>query len=157
VNSSQLRSRATAVVVGGDSDTQHVLRSLLRLHRILPSGAAQGLDQALELVRARRPSLLLLNSDDSCEDFGSLIANSRAILSELRVVLIAPASYSLPAGVDDAHRPNSILLCPFTVRQFADAVTPTDGPHNRVMIVPNRTQSPSKAGGTSLGDEGRGV
>ena len=58
LNASDARS-ATAIVVAGDEETRVLLRGLLRLHHFRVEGEAEGATHALELVRDRRPSLMV--------------------------------------------------------------------------------------------------
>jgi DNA-binding NarL/FixJ family response regulator len=115
---------ATAIVVAGDEDTRVLLRALLRLHHFLVAGEAEGATHALELLRDHRPALMVADVNLAEGNPSSLIADARAILSPLRVILVAPASRPPAPRPDAASRPDVILLRPFRIGQFAEAVHP---------------------------------
>jgi response regulator RpfG family c-di-GMP phosphodiesterase len=127
LNASDARS-ATAIVVAGDEETRVLLRGLLRLHHLRVEGEAEGATHALELVRDRRPSLLVTDVTLAEGSATALVADARTILPALRVILVAPASRppSLPAN--PLHRPDVVLLRPFRIRQFAEALVPGGNP-----------------------------
>lgn len=113
----------TAIVVAGDEETRVLLRGLLRLHHVRVEGEAEGVSHALELVGARRPGLMVADVNLAEGSPTALISDARAIHPALRVILVAPASRppSLPEGM---HRPDVVLLRPFRIRQFAEALLP---------------------------------
>ncbi|MFZ1022954.1 MAG: hypothetical protein WAN87_02315 [Thermoplasmata archaeon] len=117
---------ATAVVVAGDEETRVLLRGLLRLHHFRVLGEAEGCSQAVQLIQERRPSLLMADVSLSEGSIQSLIRDARAITPTLRIVVVAPASR--PPPVSDAQtRPDAVLLRPFRIHQFADALSPRSG------------------------------
>jgi DNA-binding NarL/FixJ family response regulator len=109
-------------VVAGDMDARFVLRSLLQLHRLQVVGEAEGATQALELLRDHRPRLMVADVDLAEGRAPALIADARAILPELRVILISPAARNQAATPDAAARPDVELTRPFPLRQFGEAV-----------------------------------
>ena len=120
-------SSATAVVVAGDEETRVLLRGLLRLHHFRVDGEAEGAAHALELLRDHRPSLMVADVNLAEGSPSTLVADARAILPQLRVILVAPASRPPPPAPDAAHRPDVVLLRPFRIRQFAEALAPGTG------------------------------
>jgi DNA-binding NarL/FixJ family response regulator len=115
---------ATAIVVAGDEETRVLLRGLLRLHHFRVDGEAEGATHALELLRDHRPALLVADVNLAEGSPSALVADARAILSPLRVILVAPASRPPLPAPDAAHRPDVVLLRPFRIRQFAEALLP---------------------------------
>lgn len=113
---------ATAIVVAGDTHARFVLRSLLQLHRLQVVGEAEGATQALELLRDHRPWLMVTDVDLTEGSPSTLIADARAILPQLRVILIAPALRTQASTPDPAARPDVELIRPFPLRQFGEAV-----------------------------------
>ncbi len=101
-----------------------LLRGLLRLHHIRVEGEAEGATQALELVKELRPSLLLVDVNLAEGSSASLVADARAAVPGLRAVLVAPSSRPPPAPAG-AGGPDAVLLRPFRIRQFVDALGPT--------------------------------
>ncbi len=118
----------TAIVVAGDEETRVLLRGLLRLHHFRIEGEAEGATHALELVRDRRPSIMVADVSLAEGSFGTLVADARAIHPPLRVILVAPASRPPPSPADPARRADVVLLRPFRIRQFADALSPPATP-----------------------------
>ncbi|MFZ0891499.1 MAG: hypothetical protein WB778_03595 [Thermoplasmata archaeon] len=114
---------ATAVVVAGDEETRVLLRGLLRLHHFRVLGEAEGCSQAVQLIQERRPSLLMADVSLSEGSIQSLIRDARSATPTLRIVLVAPASRPPPV-TDTKTRPDAILLRPFRIHQFADALSP---------------------------------
>jgi DNA-binding NarL/FixJ family response regulator len=124
VLSASASQERTAVVAAGDEETRILLRGLLRLHHFRVDGEAEGAAQALALLRDHRPTLLVTDVNLAEGSSTSLVAEARAALPSLRVILVAPSSRpppTLPAG----SGPNVILLRPFRIRQFAEAVQPS--------------------------------
>ena len=125
-------STSSAIVVAGDEETRVLLRGLLRLHHFRVDGEAEGVTPAVELIGAHRPTLLVVDASLAEGSVGPLIGHARHLVPRLRVILVAPASRppSLPA--DTAQRPDALLLRPFRIRQFAEALVPPspgDVPH----------------------------
>lgn len=121
----------TAVVVAGDEETRVLLRGLLRLHHFRVDGEADGATQALVLLRDHRPSLFVADVNLAEGSPAALVADARALLPRLRIVLVAPASRPPPI-TSPGHGPDVVLLRPFRIRQLAEALSPTepgsDGP-----------------------------
>jgi DNA-binding NarL/FixJ family response regulator len=117
-------SASTAIVVAGDEETRVLLRGLLRLHHFRVEGEAEGATHALELLRDRRPALMVADVSLAEGSPAMLVADARAIVPSLRVILVAPASRPPPPQTDPAHRPDVVLLRPFRIRQFAEALLP---------------------------------
>ena len=118
---------STAIVVAGDEETRVLLRGLLRLHHFRVEGEAEGATHALELVRDRRPALMVADVNLAEGSPTTLVADARAIRPGLRVILVAPASRPPSPPPDPAHRPDVVLLRPFRIRQFAEALLPPSG------------------------------
>jgi DNA-binding NarL/FixJ family response regulator len=116
---------ATAIVVAGDEETRVLLRGLLRLHHFRVDGEAEGATHALELLRDRRSALMVADVNLAEGSPSALVADARAILSQLRVILVAPASSPPTPFPDAVHRPDVVLLKPFRIRQFAEALLPS--------------------------------
>jgi DNA-binding NtrC family response regulator len=124
LSTSEVSTAATAIVVAGDEETRVLLRGLLRLHHFRVDGEAEGASHALELLRDHRPALLVADVNLAEGSFGALVADARAILPKLRVILVAPASRPPASPPDAAHRPDVVLLRPFRIRQFAESLLP---------------------------------
>ena len=116
---------ATAIVVAGDEETRVLLRGLLRLHHFRVEGEAEGTTHALELVRDRRPDLMVADVNLAEGSSTALVADARAILPKLRVILVAPRVRPPAPPPNPAHRPDVVLLRPFRIRQFAEALSPS--------------------------------
>lgn len=126
MQSSSEGQERTAVVAAGDEETRILLRGLLRLHHFRVDGEAEGAAQALDLLRDHRPSLLVTDVNLAEGSSTALVAEARATLPWLRVVLVAPASRPPPTPAPGSG-PHVVLLRPFRIRQFAEAVQPTPG------------------------------
>ena len=124
--SSTIGSTSSAIVVAGDEETRTLLRGLLRLHRFRVDGEAEGATQAIELVRVHRPSLLVVDAHLAEGNVDPLIGHARDLVPRLRVVLVAPASRPPNPPSDPVQRPDAILLRPFRIRQFAEALVPSE-------------------------------
>jgi CheY-like chemotaxis protein len=118
----------TAIVVAGDEETRILLRGLLRLHHFQVDGEAAGAPQALELLRDHRPSLLVADVNLAEGSPTSLVADARALLPQLRVIMVAPASHPPPPATDPGRAPDVVLFRPFRIRQFAEALLPAGSP-----------------------------
>jgi len=57
----------------------------------------------------------------------ALVAEARALVPSLRVILVAPASRPPSPPANPAQRPDVVLLRPFRIRQFAEALLPPGG------------------------------
>jgi len=58
----------------------------------------------------------------------ALVADARGIQPSLRVILVAPASRPPTPPTNPNHRPDVVLLRPFRIRQFAEALVPGGNP-----------------------------
>lgn len=119
----------TAILVAGDEETRVLVRSLLRLHHVRVDGEAEGATHALELVRGHRPSFMVVDVNLAEGSSTALIADARAILSRLRVILLAPASHPPELAPEEAARPDVVLLRPFRIREFAGALLEPEPGH----------------------------
>lgn len=117
----------TAVIVAGDEETRVLLRGLLRLHHCRVDGEAEGATQSLELLREHQPSLVVVDVNLAEGSASPLVAEARKLLPKARIILVAPASRPPPAPADPALGPHVVLLRPFRIRQFAEALFP-EGP-----------------------------
>jgi DNA-binding NarL/FixJ family response regulator len=117
---------ASAIVVAGDEETRVLLRGLLRLHHFRVDGEAEGATQCLELIREHRPSLLVADVNLAEGSPSSLVAEARRAAPGLRVILVAPASRPPAPPSDSLPGPDVVLLRPFRIRQFAEALLPSN-------------------------------
>jgi len=115
-------------VAAGDEETRVLLRGLLRLHHFRVDGEAEGASQALSLLKTHRPELLLADVNLAEGSPASLVADARAVLPKLRVILVAPASRPPPVMGVSGQGPDVVLLRPFRIRQFAEAIHPPGAP-----------------------------
>lgn len=122
--SGDVSSTSNAIVVAGDEETRVLLRGLLRLHHFRVDGEAEGLSTAVELMGLHRPRLLVVDANLAEGSVGGLIAQARRIVPGIRVVLVAPASHPPSGSPDPAQHPDALLLRPFRIRQFAEALVP---------------------------------
>jgi DNA-binding NtrC family response regulator len=119
---------ASAVVVAGDEETRVLLRGLLRLHHFRVDGEAEGATQCLELVREHHPTLLVADVNLAEGSPSSLVSEARRAEPGIRVILVAPASRPPAAPSDNGKGPDVVLLRPFRIRQFAEALLPSGPP-----------------------------
>lgn len=117
-------SPSSAIVVAGDEETRVLLRGLLRLHHFRVDGEAEGATQAVELVRVHRPTLLVVDANLAEGSSTQLVGQVRTIVPGIRVILVAPASRPPNLAPDPLQRPDALLLRPFRIRQFAEALVP---------------------------------
>lgn len=117
-------SPSNAIVVAGDEETRVLLRGLLRLHHFRVDGEAEGVTPAVELIGLHRPALLVVDASLAEGSVGPLIGQARGLVPGLRVILVAPASRPPNLSPDMAQRPDALLLRPFRIRQFAEALVP---------------------------------
>lgn len=118
----------SAVVVAGDEETRVLLRGLLRLHHFRVEGEAEGATHALELLRDHQPFLMVVDMNLAEGSPTALVGSARSIVPNLRIILVAPASRPPAPAPDPAHRADVVLLRPFRIRQFADALGPAAAP-----------------------------
>jgi len=117
-----------ALVVAADDEMRILLRGLLQLHRVRVDGEATGVTHALRLLAERRPTLLVVDSHLEEGSAVDLVGRTRATLPGTRVVLVYPASRPPPV-LTGPSAPDVLLLRPFRIQQFADAIgPPADGP-----------------------------
>jgi DNA-binding NarL/FixJ family response regulator len=116
-----------ALVVAADEEMRILLRGLLQLHRVRVDAEADGTTDALRLVREHRPGLVVADAHLSEGNAAELVAGARAIVPKLRVVLVAPASRP-PPPAQGASAPDVLLLRPFRIQQFAEAIAPPHAP-----------------------------
>lgn len=121
--SSNLDVASTAIVVAGDEETRVLLRGLLRLHHFRVDGEAEGATEAIELVRMHRPSLLVVDASLAEGSSNPLVGRARGLAPGIRVILVAPASRPPNLPTDPSQRPDVVLLRPFRIRQFAEALS----------------------------------
>jgi DNA-binding NtrC family response regulator len=113
---------SNAIVVAGDEETRVLLRGLLRLHHFRVDGEAEGLSPAIELIGLHHPSLLVVDASLAEGSVGPLIGQARNLVPGVRVILVAPASRPPNLPPDPAQHPDALLLRPFRIRQFAEAL-----------------------------------
>lgn len=101
-----------------------LLRGLLRLHHFRVDGEAEGATQAIELIRVHRPALLVVDSNLAEGSSTPLVGHARGLSPGLRVILVAPASRPPTLPSDPLQQPDVVLLRPFRIRQFAEALVP---------------------------------
>lgn len=123
-----------ALVVAADEELRILFRGLLQLQHVRVDAEAEGVTEALKLVREHRPGLVVADAHLSDGTPGELIGKARALVTGLRVVLIAPANRP-PSAADSDCRPDAVLLRPFRIQQFADAVVPP------APVPPGRTDA----------------
>jgi len=123
--SADLESKSSAVVVAGDEETRILLRGLLGMLHFRVDGEAEGATTATELLRVHHPSVLVVDAHLAEGSLTPLVSLARALVPKLRVVLVAPASRPPGLSEDPTQRPDAVLLRPFRIRQFAEAIVPT--------------------------------
>ena len=123
-------SSLTAIVVAGDEETRVLLRGLLRLHHFRVDGEAQGSTEALQLLKDHRPALLVADVNLAEGSSAALVSGARSLLPSVRIILVAPASRPPVSAGDTTREPDVVLLRPFRIRQFAEALLPSDGPRS---------------------------
>ena len=114
-------SPGAALVVAADEEMRILLRGLLQLHRVRVDAEAEGMTEALRVIRDHRPGLVVADSHLSEGTPVELINAARALQPGLRFVLVAPASRPPPSM---ANGPDVVLLKPFRIQQFAEAIAP---------------------------------
>jgi DNA-binding NtrC family response regulator len=114
-------SEATALVVAGDEETRVLLRGLLRLHHYRVVGEAEGAHQAVGLLRQTLPGVVVSDVNLVDGTFSDLIEAAHSVDPPPRVILVVPSSRP-HAAADAPSRPDVVLLRPFRIRQFAEAL-----------------------------------
>jgi len=71
----------------------------------------------------------------------NLIAEARRLNPTLRVILVAPASRPPPPSLDPKAGPDTVLLRPFRIHQFAEALSGPQEPRKKA-------ETPASASGT---------
>jgi CheY-like chemotaxis protein len=112
-----------ALVVAADEEMRILLRGLLQLHRVRVDAEAAGTTEALRLVREHRPGLIVADAHLSEGTAPDLVSGARAIVAGVRLVVIAPASRP-PPTFSKGCQPDVVLLKPFRIQQFAEAIGP---------------------------------
>jgi CheY-like chemotaxis protein len=120
-------SPPTALVVAADEEMRILLRGLLQLHRVRVEAEASGLTEALRLLREHRPRLVVADSHLSEGTPADLVTGCRTLVPGLRVILVIPASRPPPLLPGDGA-PDVLLLKPFRIQQFAEAIAPPRPP-----------------------------
>jgi hypothetical protein len=80
----------------------------------------------MELVQRHRPALIVVDVNLSEGSPLALLKDARGCLPQVRTILVAPASRPPPTN-GATPPPDVILLRPFRIRQFAEALRPTPG------------------------------
>ncbi len=112
-----------ALVVAADDEMRILLRGLLQLHRVRVDGEATGVTHALRLLAERRPTLVVVDSHLEEGSAIDLVGRARTAAPGVRVILVYPASRPPPL-LSGASAPDVLLLRPFRIQQFADAIAP---------------------------------
>jgi len=120
-------SPSGAVVVAAEGEMRVLLRGLLQLHRVRVDAEAGGVTEALRQIREHRPALVVADSHLSEGNPGDLVSEARTIVPGLRIVLVAPAAHP-PSSSAKGREPDVVLLKPFRIRQFAEAISPPGAP-----------------------------
>lgn len=118
---------ATALVVAADEEMRILLRGLLQLHRVRVEAEADGLTEALRRLREHRPTLVVADTHLSEGTAEALVEGARGIVPGVRIVLVAPASRPPPAA-QGGSAPDVLLLKPFRIQQFTEAIAPPRRP-----------------------------
>ena len=119
---------AAAIVVAGDEETRVLLRGLLRLHHFRVDGEAEGTTQAIELLEVHRPNLAVVDANLVEGGLVGLFTQARSLVPGIRIILVAPASRPPSFSGELSQRPDVVLLRPFRIRQFAEALSPPGTP-----------------------------
>ncbi len=113
-----------ALVVGGDEEMRILLRGLLQLHRVRVNGEADGMTDALRLLEEHRPTLVIVDTHLAEGTAAEFVRRAREKRPTARIVLVAPASRPPPASAP-GQGPDVVLLRPFRIQQFAEAIVPS--------------------------------
>jgi len=114
-------NESTALVVAGDEETRVLLRGLLRLHHYRVVGEAEGAAQAVNLLRQTLPGVVVSDVNLVDGTFADLIEAAKTVAPVPRVILVVPNSRP-HAAAEAPVRPDVVLLRPFRIRQFAEAL-----------------------------------
>ncbi len=116
--------------MAADEEMRILLRGLLQLHRVRVEAEADGMTEALRLLREQRPTLVVADAHLSEGTPGELLDRTRALHPTVRFVLVAPSSRP-PPPLSPGAAPDVLLLRPFRIQQFHDAInlpSPPSGP-----------------------------
>jgi len=117
------RSLLPAVVVGGDEDTRLLLRGLLRLNRhrvLLESPKAEGLSA---LPASNETKVLVVDAgSDPSHPWDTDLATVLRARSDLRALVIVSSSDPSLESRARAAGARRVLVRPFAIREFLDAV-----------------------------------
>lgn len=109
-----------ALVVAGEEETRVLLRGLLRLHRFRIVGEAESGPRALTLIQEQRPATLVIDTILSEGDAVELADAAKRQRPETRVVIVARGQRpAIPTGL---REPDAVLLRPFRIHDFAEAI-----------------------------------
>lgn len=112
----------SALVVAGEEETRVLLRGLLRLHRFRVVGEAESCVRAQTLLGDLCPSTVVIDTSATEGDAHELAdATKRARPSVWVVVVARPPR---PAARPGLLAPDVVLLRPFRIQEFAQAVRP---------------------------------
>jgi DNA-binding response OmpR family regulator len=120
-------SPPSALVVAADEEMRILLRGLLQLHRVRVEAEAEGVMEALRLMRERRPNLVVVDTHLSDGNSNDLLVGAKALVPAPRVILVASASRPPPV-FPKGGGPDVLLLKPFRIQQFAEAIALPRGP-----------------------------
>lgn len=109
-----------ALVVAGEEETRVLLRGLLRLHRFRVIGEAESCVRAQALLREQPPATLVIDTSLTDGDALELADSAKRLRPATRVVLVARGSR--PVARPDLIEPDVVLLRPFRIQEFAQAV-----------------------------------
>jgi DNA-binding NarL/FixJ family response regulator len=117
------RGPTSAFVAAGEEETRVLFRGLLRLHHLRVLGEADGARPLLDLIREHQPDLVVADSVLAQGTIGEIIREGRKVRPGLRVVVVTPSTRPA-ATVEEASSADVVLVRPFRIRQFAEAVNP---------------------------------
>jgi hypothetical protein len=121
-SSAPLNPATTAVVVVEDFRARLQLRGLLQMHQVRLAGEAESLRKGLDLVRATRPTHLLIQSTTDENACFQLIADAHSAVPTVKVILIRPAAQGYSPPANSASRPDILLREPYSNLEFAQAL-----------------------------------
>jgi DNA-binding NarL/FixJ family response regulator len=111
------------VLLGGSEDTRLLLRGLLRLHRhrvLLEAQAPEGIDR---LPASPETKVLILDAGtDSDHAWSQALSSILKRREDLRALVILPSSDPTLETAARAAGARAVLVRPFAIREFVDAV-----------------------------------
>lgn len=113
-----------AIIVSGDEETRVLLRSLLQLFQVRVDGEAEAATKAIELLRVHRSTLAVVDANLTEAGLIPLFSQARSRVPGIRIVLVAPTARPPNLPNEAPQQPDVVLLRPFRIRQFADALVP---------------------------------